>query len=70
MDEGVIASVKASYCSAQMKDDVDLIEKYLTNMYKVDILTAIRILKRIRESLSSDSMDHCSEHTGISPNCV
>lgn len=70
MDAGVIASVKARYRSAQMERAVDLIDEDLTNVYKVDILTAMRILKRIWESLPSGNIRHCWEHTGVSPNCV
>lgn len=47
MNASIIAFVKARYCSAQMARAVDLTEENFSDVYKVDILTAMRILKNI-----------------------
>lgn len=45
MCAAVIASVKARYHSARMTRAVDLTDENLANVYKVDVLTSMRMLK-------------------------
>lgn len=43
----VIAAVKVRYCSAQMERALDRICEEITEIYKIDILSAMRILKHL-----------------------
>lgn len=43
VNAGVVASVKTRYCSAQMERVVDSIDEDIRNIYKVDILSPMRI---------------------------
>ena len=65
MDAGVIASVKARYRSERMARAVDLTDENLADFYKVDILMAMRILRKIWNNLPSETIRNCWADTGL-----
>lgn len=68
MDAGIIAAMKVKYRRYQMERALDLAEEDVLNIYKVDILSAMRAFKRIWRSLPPSLIRNCWKHTGILPN--
>eukprot|EP00171_Calliarthron_tuberculosum_P006886 IDg6886t1 len=69
MDAGVIASIKVRYRTAQMERAVDLIDEDsgTSDVYKVDVLTAMKTLTRVWETIPSHIISNCWEHIKLSP---
>lgn len=67
MDAGVTASVKMRYRSAHMDQAADLMEEDVSDIYKIDILLAMRALRRTCVELSRDIIKQCWSHPKISP---
>ena len=69
MDAGVIASVKLRYRTFKMEPAVDLIDEteQAKDVYKVDVLTAMRALTRIWEEFPCDIISRCWAHTKLRP---
>lgn len=68
LDAGIIASVMVRYLNIQMERAVDIIDENVQNIYKVDILSAMRALKRLWEDLPSEIIEECWRHTDICQN--
>lgn len=47
VDAGIIAGVNIHYLTFQMGRALDLVDEHSKNIYRVDILTALRALKQI-----------------------
>ena len=65
LDAGIIAAFKKQYRARQYQ--MALLEAELgnTDIYKVDILTAMRMCQRIWAGLSMDTIRNCWRHTGL-----
>lgn len=67
LDAGCIAAFKLRYRSFQLERALDLSEEGVTAIYKLDILTAMRAVKKIWSDISSTSIKNCWRHTNIVP---
>lgn len=67
MDAGIIASMKVKYRRYQMDRALGLSEEHIRDIYKLDILTAMKAFKGIWNELDSTTIQNCWNHTGILP---
>lgn len=65
LDAGIIAAMKTRYRVLQMERALDLVDENVRNIYKVDILTAMRWVKRVWNDLPSSVISNCWKHTGL-----
>lgn len=65
MDAGVIAAFKRHYRRFHLQNAVDRDERGETNLYKVDLLTAMRWSKAAWEEISRTTIANCFRHTGL-----
>ena len=65
MVSGIIAALKKRYRRKKMERAVDLADENISNIYKVDILTAMKWIKRIWEDLPAAVITNCWTHTGL-----
>lgn len=64
-DAGIIANVKVRYRRSQMKRAFDLREEEVSEIYKLDVLTAKLACQKIWEKLPASTIKNCWEHTGF-----
>lgn len=65
-DAGIIAAMKIRYRTFQMERALDLSEEeVVSDIYKVDILSAMLALKRIWTALPPSGIFNCWVHTGL-----
>ena len=64
MDAGIIACMKVRYTRLQMERALDLVDENVKNIYKVDVLSAMRWTK-VWEEIPSDTIFNCWKHTGL-----
>lgn len=67
MDAGVIVSVKLRYRSAHMDQAIDLMEENVSEIYKIDILSAMRALKSVWVELPGNIIKQGWSHTKVGP---
>ena len=65
MDAGVIAYLKRGYRKWQYEMAVDNLNATLTNIYKVDQLVAMKVVKAVWQELSSLTVHNCWTATGL-----
>lgn len=64
-DAGIIASLKVRYRRYQMERAIDLVDEGISDIYRVDVLSAMLALQRIWKELPPSVMKNCWEHTGL-----
>lgn len=67
LDAGIIAALKMRYRKKQMEYAVDQLDVGATDIYKVDILLAMRWLSIAWNDISADKIRNCWGTTGIVP---
>lgn len=67
LDAGIIAAMKVRYRRRQMEHAVDMLDEGVLDVYKIDILTAMRWLSSIWSSISDETIRNCWGTTGIVP---
>lgn len=67
LDAGIIAAMKKRYRKRQMEHAVDLLDVGVLNIYKNDILTAMRWLETIWANVTEEIIRNCWGTTGIVP---
>ena len=65
LDAGIIAAFKKLYRARQYSQALLEAEMGGTDIYKIDLLTAIRISQQIWEGISTDTIKNCWKHTGL-----
>lgn len=65
MDAGIIAALKLRYKRMHMERALDNLDAEVKNIYKVDVLTAMRWFKRAWTELPSSIIANCWHHTGL-----
>lgn len=66
LDAGIIQCFKACYqwCAFSMHA-IDLEEARVDNIYKIDLLEAMKMEKEAWAAVNASTIAHCWEHTGI-----
>lgn len=67
MDAGIIRAFKGKYRSLFARYALHLDASGVPNPYKITQLEAMRLASRAWDSVSSETIQHCWRHTGISP---
>ena len=65
LDAGIIAAIKLRYRRRQMEFAVDMAEVGKGDIYKVDILSAMRWLTDVWSEITADTIFNCWRVTGI-----
>jgi len=65
MDAGIIAAFKRRYRRLQLAHALDLDEAGRTDIYKVDLVQAMRWSKRSWSEILPESISNCWRHTGL-----
>lgn len=67
MDAGIIRTLKAIYKRTLIMRSIDREEAGEADIFKIDLLEAIRTLERAWDSVSVSTIANCWRHTGITP---
>ena len=65
LDAGIIRCFKARYWRAFSMRAVDLEEAKEDNIYKIDLLEAMKMAKEAWAAVNASTIANCWEHTGI-----
>ena len=65
MDAGIITATKKRYRQKQMERAIDRADENIKDVYKVDILTAMKWIKFIWTELPDSIISDCWRHTGL-----
>lgn len=65
LDSSVIPAMKIKYRKHQMERALDLKDECLSDIYKVDFLSASRAFSRIWEDLYTSLIRNCWKHAGF-----
>lgn len=65
LDAGIIASLKLRYRAFQLERALDLIDQDVKAIYKVDILSAMFMVKTIWSDMDAKVIDNCWRHTKL-----
>lgn len=67
-DSGIITAAKVQYLFYQMEKAHNLQDASISKIYKLDILSAMRALKRIWNEMEKTVIYNCWMHTGLLDN--
>lgn len=67
MDAGIIAAMKMKYRRYQMERALDMSETNVRDIYKLDVLTAMRTFKEVWKEIDASTIQNCWGQTGIIP---
>jgi len=66
-DAGIIHCVKAHYRRAYCLRAIELDEADEHDIYKINLLEAMLMVKGAWDAVTAETIKHCWEHTGIQP---
>ena len=67
LDAGIIRCVKAHYRRAVCKRAIDKDEAGESDLYTIDLLEAMMILREAWNEITSSTIQHCWKHAGLQP---
>lgn len=65
MDAGIVAAVKLRFRKMHMERALDAIDESIKDIYKIDQLTAMRLIQTVWDELPAEVHIKCWKHTGL-----